>query len=65
MGASIAKKEQVRVMFNNIAGKYDFLNHFLSAGIDKVWRKKLVKMVAGSNPKQVLDVATGTADLAI
>jgi demethylmenaquinone methyltransferase/2-methoxy-6-polyprenyl-1,4-benzoquinol methylase len=59
------KKEQVRVMFDNIAGKYDFLNHFLSAGIDVLWRKRLVKMLMKSNPERILDVATGTADLAI
>jgi demethylmenaquinone methyltransferase/2-methoxy-6-polyprenyl-1,4-benzoquinol methylase len=65
MAATIAKKEEVRTMFNNIAGRYDFLNHFLSAGIDRIWRKKLVKMLLKSNPQQILDVATGTADLAI
>lgn len=65
MASTIAKKEEVRTMFNNIAERYDFLNHFLSAGIDRVWRKKLVRMLLKSNPQQVLDVATGTADLAI
>ncbi len=65
MGASESKKEQVRVMFNNIAGKYDFLNHFLSAGIDHLWRKRVVKLVMKTNPAFTLDVATGTADLAI
>ncbi len=59
------KKEQVRTMFNSIAGKYDFLNHFLSLGIDHVWRKKLVNMMKQQNPRQVLDIATGTGDLAI
>ena len=61
----LGKKEQVRNMFNSIAGKYDFLNHFLSAGIDKAWRKKLVRLVLKEQPSSVLDVATGTADLAI
>ena len=65
MTASTGKKEQVRVMFDNIAYKYDFLNHFLSAGIDIGWRKKLVKMINKHQPQHTLDVATGTADLAI
>jgi len=59
------KKEAVRTMFDNIAGKYDFLNHFLSAGIDKLWRKKVVNLIVKEKPTTVLDVATGTADLAI
>ncbi|MBU2557717.1 MAG: bifunctional demethylmenaquinone methyltransferase/2-methoxy-6-polyprenyl-1,4-benzoquinol methylase UbiE [Bacteroidetes bacterium] len=65
MTTNIGKKEQVRIMFDNIAHKYDFLNHFLSAGIDRGWRSKMVKMVAKNKPTAVLDVATGTADLAI
>lgn len=52
-------------MFNNIAGNYDFLNHFLSMGIDKGWRKKAIAAIAEVKPKNILDVATGTADLAI
>lgn len=60
-----SKKEQVRNMFNNIAGKYDFLNHFLSLGIDNLWRKSLVKMMKNQFPNQVLDIATGTGDLAV
>jgi demethylmenaquinone methyltransferase / 2-methoxy-6-polyprenyl-1,4-benzoquinol methylase len=59
------KKESVRQMFNNIAGKYDFLNHFLSAGIDKIWRRKVAGIILKHRPKSVLDVATGTGDLAI
>jgi len=59
------KKSQVAHMFNNIAGKYDFLNHFLSAGIDIIWRKKAVSLLAPYKPKQVLDIATGTADFAL
>lgn len=59
------KKEQVASMFNNIASKYDFLNHFLSLGIDKLWRKRLVKEVGKHKPLRILDVATGTGDLAI
>jgi len=60
-----SKTKQVAEMFNNVAGTYDFLNHFFSLGIDKLWRRKLVKLIGQSNPKQILDVATGTADVAI
>lgn len=63
--SNLSKKAQVADMFNNIAGKYDFLNHFLSLGIDKGWRKKAIAEVSKVNPKTILDVATGTADLAI
>jgi len=59
------KKQQVRSMFNNIAHRYDFLNHFLSAGIDYRWRKKAIKLIGESNPQTILDIATGTGDLAI
>ena len=52
-------------MFNEISGKYDFLNHFLSFGIDRLWRKRLVKEMMPLRPRHVLDLATGTADLAI
>lgn len=52
-------------MFNSIANRYDFLNHFLSAGIDYRWRKKAIEILAKNNPKTILDVATGTGDLAI
>lgn len=64
-GSKLSKKEQVADMFNNIAGKYDFLNHFLSLGIDKGWRKKAIAEIAKVHPKAILDVATGTGDLAI
>jgi demethylmenaquinone methyltransferase/2-methoxy-6-polyprenyl-1,4-benzoquinol methylase len=60
-----SKKEQVAEMFDNIAGNYDFLNHFLSLGIDILWRKKAVKLHRANKPKSILDVATGTADFAI
>lgn len=60
-----SKKEQVAEMFDNISGKYDFLNHFLSAGIDKRWRKKAIKLLEPYEPKEILDIATGTADFAI
>ena len=59
------KKDQVADMFNSIAFKYDFLNRFLSAGIDIWWRKKAIAELKELNPKTVLDVATGTADVAI
>ena len=59
------KKEIVRRMFDDISPKYDFLNHFLSFGIDRIWRKKLVKLLRKPNPREILDVATGTGDLAI
>lgn len=59
------KKKQVATMFNNIAGNYDFLNHFLSLGIDIYWRKKAIKLLIKSSPQFILDVATGTADFAI
>ncbi|MBL4658453.1 MAG: bifunctional demethylmenaquinone methyltransferase/2-methoxy-6-polyprenyl-1,4-benzoquinol methylase UbiE [Flavobacteriales bacterium] len=52
-------------MFNDIAGSYDFLNHLLSAGIDKSWRKRAIKFLKEQEPQQILDIATGTADLAI
>lgn len=60
-----SKTEQIREMFDAISGKYDFLNHFLSFGIDKLWRRKLVNMLKPFAPKQILDVATGTGDLAL
>lgn len=63
--SSDSKKQQVAEMFDNISHRYDFLNHMLSLSIDKGWRKKVVKMVAKDKPKTILDVATGTADLAI
>ena len=58
------KKNQVKQMFNKIADQYDFLNRFLTFGIDNIWRKIAVKKIK-NNPKNVLDIATGTADLAI
>ncbi|MDA3890335.1 MAG: bifunctional demethylmenaquinone methyltransferase/2-methoxy-6-polyprenyl-1,4-benzoquinol methylase UbiE [Salinivirgaceae bacterium] len=59
------KKEQVAGMFNNIAGKYDFLNHLFSLNIDKVWRRKVIAILKKHSPSRILDVATGTGDLAI
>jgi len=60
-----SKKQQVAAMFDDIAFKYDFLNRFLSAGIDIRWRKKALRQIADLKPKIILDVATGTADVAI
>jgi demethylmenaquinone methyltransferase/2-methoxy-6-polyprenyl-1,4-benzoquinol methylase len=58
-------KDSVRIMFNEISGRYDFLNHLLSFGVDRYWRRRLVKEMLRSGPEHVLDIATGTADLAI
>ncbi|MEN9743943.1 MAG: hypothetical protein RLZZ65_1748 [Bacteroidota bacterium] len=60
-----SKKEEVAQMFNNISANYDFLNHFLSLGIDHIWRKKAVKQLKAQQPKLILDLATGTGDFAI
>jgi len=59
------KKDQVAEMFDNIAPRYDFLNHFLSFGIDKVWRRKAIRLLMKHSPSMILDVATGTGDFAI
>lgn len=59
------KKEQVADMFDKIAPKYDAMNRFLSARTDIGWRKKAIKMLKKDNPQHILDVATGTADMAI
>lgn len=63
--ADSSKKEQVADMFNNISGTYDFLNHFLSVGIDIIWRKNAIAKLKALQPKIMLDVATGTGDFAI
>ena len=55
----------IAAMFDRISPKYDALNHLLSLNIDKVWRRKTAKVVAQNHPKTILDLATGTADLAI
>jgi demethylmenaquinone methyltransferase/2-methoxy-6-polyprenyl-1,4-benzoquinol methylase len=59
------KKEQVSQMFDNISPKYDLLNHLLSMGIDVSWRKRVVRLLSKEKPESILDIATGTADLAI
>jgi demethylmenaquinone methyltransferase/2-methoxy-6-polyprenyl-1,4-benzoquinol methylase len=63
--AATSKKQQVEEMFNSIAPRYDFLNRFLSLGIDRGWRKKAIRSLEDIKPRFILDVATGTADLAI
>ncbi|MCO5258991.1 MAG: bifunctional demethylmenaquinone methyltransferase/2-methoxy-6-polyprenyl-1,4-benzoquinol methylase UbiE [Crocinitomicaceae bacterium] len=60
-----SKKQEVAEMFNNISKKYDFLNHFLSVGIDKRWRKKAVAQLKDIHPEKLLDLATGTGDFAL
>jgi demethylmenaquinone methyltransferase/2-methoxy-6-polyprenyl-1,4-benzoquinol methylase len=59
------KKKQIATMFNNIAWRYDFLNHFLSFGTDRFWRSKAINLLKKEQPKLILDIATGTADLAL
>lgn len=59
------KKEQVARMFDSISGRYDQLNHLLSLGIDKIWRRKAINYLDSFRPSTILDVATGTADFAI
>jgi len=59
------KKEQVREMFDRIAPTYDLLNHTLSLNIDRLWRRRVVRLVRRGRPQRILDVATGTGDLAI
>ncbi len=59
-----SKKEQVAKMFDNIAHRYDFLNHFFSLGIDVLWRRKAIRLLRENQPKKILDIATGTGDFA-
>lgn len=59
------KKGQIENMFDNIAPSYDLLNHLFTLGIDRGWRKKMVRMIASDKPQNILDVATGTGDVAI
>jgi len=63
--SDLGKKEQVAKMFDTISGNYDNLNRVISFGIDIKWRKKVLEIVAKSNPETILDIATGTGDLAI
>ena len=63
--SALGKKAQVAKMFDAISKNYDGLNRVISLGIDVKWRKKVVKIVGKNNPKQILDIATGTGDLAL
>lgn len=63
--SSLGKKEQVTQMFDTISGNYDGLNRVISFGIDVKWRKKVLQLVTEKNPETILDIATGTGDLAI
>ncbi len=63
--SNLNKKQQVAEMFDSIAFRYDFLNRFLSVGIDVGWRKKAISQLKNIQPKKILDVATGTADVAL
>jgi demethylmenaquinone methyltransferase / 2-methoxy-6-polyprenyl-1,4-benzoquinol methylase len=63
--SDLGKKEQVAQMFDTISKNYDGLNRVISFGIDVKWRKKMLKIVAAKNPENILDIATGTGDLAI
>jgi demethylmenaquinone methyltransferase / 2-methoxy-6-polyprenyl-1,4-benzoquinol methylase len=63
--SELSKKTQVEDMFDNISPRYDFLNHLLSFNIDRLWRRKAIDALARFSPDTILDVATGTADLAI
>ena len=60
-----SKKTQVRQMFDGISPKYDLMNRIISGGIDVKWRKNVVAILEGKKPKKILDVATGTGDLAV
>jgi demethylmenaquinone methyltransferase/2-methoxy-6-polyprenyl-1,4-benzoquinol methylase len=63
--SELGKKEQVAQMFDTISENYDGLNRIISFGTDAKWKKKILKMVAAKQPKSILDIATGTGDLAI
>ena len=64
-GSALSKKEQVAGMFDSIAKKYDLLNRLLSAGTDRRWRKKAIQILQKDHPATLLDIATGTGDMAI
>ncbi|MEC4116766.1 bifunctional demethylmenaquinone methyltransferase/2-methoxy-6-polyprenyl-1,4-benzoquinol methylase UbiE [Myroides phaeus] len=63
--SELGKKQQVEQMFDTISGNYDNLNRMISLGTDQGWRKKVLKLVSDTNPESILDIATGTGDLAI
>lgn len=62
---TLGKKKQVAMMFDNISPRYDLLNHMLSFGIDRIWRRKAVNLLISHHPRQILDIATGTGDFAL
>ncbi len=64
-GSDASKKEQVKMMFDNIAHRYDLLNRVLSLGIDQIWRQKMVQKIGTTEPVSLLDIATGTGDVAL
>ena len=63
--SDLGKKQQVAKMFDTISKEYDSLNRVISFGIDVKWRKKVVEIIGSTNPDSILDIATGTGDLAI
>jgi len=63
--SELGKKQQIAAMFDRIAFRYDFLNRFLSGGVDIYWRRRAIRELSALQPRQILDVATGTADMAI
>lgn len=63
--SNLGKKQQVEQMFDTISGNYDNLNRMISLGTDQGWRRNVLKMVSATNPESILDIATGTGDLAI
>ena len=63
--SNLGKKEQVAQMFNTISGNYDNLNRMISLGTDQGWRRNVLKMVEAKKPDSILDIATGTGDMAI
>lgn len=63
--SNLGKKQQVEQMFDTISGNYDNLNRMISLGTDQGWRKKVLQMVSDTQPETILDIATGTGDLAI
>ena len=64
-GSVSSKKEQVTKMFDGISKQYDILNRVISLGIDQSWRRKVVRLAGESKPQRIIDIATGTGDLAI
>lgn len=63
--SKLGKKQQVEQMFDTISGNYDNLNRMISLGTDQGWRRHVLKLVSDTNPESILDIATGTGDLAI